>query len=512
MAFLSHRIARRTARHIVLLPLVFLLAAVRADSGPRAAAAGRPNLVFILTDDQDLLLHSLDFMPQTRALIAQKGMTFEQDFVPLSLCCPSRSTILTGLYPHNHKIYNNRAPAGGFAKFQDLGLEETTIATALHAAGYRTALFGKYLNNYPRKEDPTHVPSGWDEFVTPAGGSPYTEFRYALNDNGTLVSHGSAPADYLTDVIAGKATDFIRRSAEAGEPFFLYLAPYAPHKPATPAPRHANRFPGLKAPRTPSFNEVSVADKPEKVRKLPRLSAADVTAIDTLYRKRAQSLQAVDEAVAAVVHALEESGQLANTYIVFTSDNGFHMGQHRLKPGKYTPYETDVHMPLLVRGPGIAPGSATAAATSSVDFVPTLAELAGVALPFAVDGRSFVPLLRGETPAGWRLAVLLEQYEFMPEEDTPDNVLEPADPQDATVTVYPSHLGVRTPEIKYVEYGTGEREVYDLRHDPDERDNLASQMSPAWLARMSSLARALGGCKGEECRKLEAQAVPNPHP
>jgi arylsulfatase A-like enzyme len=494
------------ARRIILLPLILVLAAVQADSGARLAS-GRPNIVFILTDDQDLLLHSLDFMPQTRELIAQRGMTFEQDFVPLSLCCPSRSTILTGLYPHNHKIYNNRAPGGGFVKFQDLGLEETTIATALHAAGYRTALFGKYLNNYPRKGDETHVPPGWDEFASPAAGSPYTERNYTLNENGTLVQYGGDPQDYLTDVVAGKATDFIHRSAGAGTPFFLYLAVYAPHKPATPAQRHANLFPGLKAPRTLSFNEVDVSDKPQKIRKLPRLSASDVDAIDSLYRRRVQSLQAVDEAVAAVVRTLEATGQIDNTYIVFTSDNGFHMGQHRLKAGKYTPYETDVHMPLFVRGPGIAPGSSTSLLTSSVDFAPTIAELAGVELPFPVDGRSFAPLLHGKTPAGWRQVILLEQFEFMPDTEVPDSVLEPPDPQDGTVSAYPSHLGVRMPGLKYVEYGTGEREVYDLTHDPDERNNLASRTKPAWLAQMSTLARALGACAGERCRELEAQPV-----
>jgi N-acetylglucosamine-6-sulfatase len=491
------------ARHIVLLPLVLLLVAVHADSGSRLAS-GKPNIVFILTDDQDLLLHSMDFMPQTRELIAQKGMTFQQDFVPLSLCCPSRSTILTGLYPHNHKIYNNKAPGGGFAKFQDLGLEETTIATALHAAGYRTALLGKYLNNYPRPGDATHVPPGWDEWASPAAGAPYTERNYSLNENGTLVHYGSDPQDYLTDVVASKATDFIHRSAEAGQPFFLYLATYAPHKPAAPAQRHLKLFPGLKAPRTLSFNEVDVSDKPQKIRKLPRLSASAVEAIDTLYRKRAQSLLAVDEAVAAVIHTLEATGQLDNTYIIFTSDNGFHMGQHRLKPGKYTPYETDVHMPLFVRGPGIAPGSSTSLFTSSVDFAPTLAEMAGVELPFQVDGRSFVPILHGKTPSGWRQVIFLEQYEFAPDTEVPDSVLEPADPQDGTVSAYPSHLGVRMPGLKYVEYGTGEREVYDLTRDPDERNNLASRTKPAWLAQMSSLARALGACAGERCRELEA--------
>ncbi len=497
----------KLVRHLVLIPFLLLLAAVHADSEPRPVTA-RPNVVFILTDDQDLLLNSLSYMPQTRALIAQKGMTFKQDFVPLSLCCPSRSTILTGLYPHNHKIYNNRAPDGGFAKFEALGHEETTIATALHGAGYRTALFGKYLNNYPRKDDLTHVPPGWDEFASPAAGAPYTEFNYTLNENGSLVQYAHTPADYLTDVIAAKATDFIRRSAAANEPFFLYLAPYAPHKPATPAPRHANLFATLHAPHTPSFDEADVADKPLSIRKLPRLSAADIAAIDGLYRRRTQSLQAVDEAVAAVVHELDASGQLGNTYIVFTSDNGFHMGQHRLKAGKYTPYETDVHMPLLVRGPGIHAGSATSAPTSSVDFVPTIAELAGVTLPFPVDGRSFVPLLRGKTPAGWRQVILLEQFAFTPATDVPPSVLEPPDPQDGKVTAYPSHLGVRTPTLKYVEYGTGEREVYDLRRDPDELNNLAAHSDPGWLSRMSSLARALGACSGDGCRRLEAQAPP----
>jgi N-acetylglucosamine-6-sulfatase len=495
------------ARRFLLLPLALILAAMHSSLGVHRAAA-RPNIVFILTDDQDLLLRSMDFMPQTRALIAQKGMTFQQDFVPLSLCCPSRSTILTGLYPHNHKIYNNRAPGGGFAKFQDLGLEATTIATALHAAGYRTALFGKYLNNYPRPGDPTHVPPGWDEFATPAAGTPYTERNYTLNENGTLVQYGSDPQDYLTDVIASKATDFIHRSADAGAPFFLYLATYAPHKPATPAPRHANLFPGLKAPRTPSFDEADVSDKPQKIRKLPLLSASDLATIDSLYRRRIQSLQAVDEAVAAVVRTLEAAGQLENTYILFTSDNGFHMGQHRLKPGKYTPYETDVHMPLFVRGPGIAPGSSTPLLTSSVDFAPTLADLAGVKLPFSVDGRSLAPILHGETPSGWRQVILLEQFEFKPDENAPDSVLEPPDPQDGTVSAYPSHLGVRTPGLKYVEYGTGELEVYDLSRDPDELSNLAARTQPSWLAQMSSLARALGACAGDRCRALEASPPP----
>ncbi|HEY0511667.1 MAG TPA: sulfatase, partial [Thermoanaerobaculia bacterium] len=472
------------------------------------SVATRPNIVFILTDDQDLLLNSMEYMPQTRALIADRGMTFAQDFVPLSLCCPSRSTILTGLYPHNHKVYTNHGPDGGFDKFEELGHEGTTIGTALHAAGYRTALLGKYLNHYPKETDPTHVPPGWDEFASPAAGGPYNGFHYTLNENGRLVQYGGNPQDYLTDVIAGKATAFIRGSAAAGKPFFLYLATYAPHKPAVPAPRHAALFPGLQAPRTPSFNEADVSDKPTRIRNLPLLTEGHIRQIDGLYRRRIQSLQAVDEAVAAVVHTLESTGQLENTYIFFTSDNGFHMGQHRMLPGKYTPYETDIHMPLYVRGPGIAAGSSTSAATSSVDFAPTIAELAGATLQLSADGRSFVPILHGQTPGGWRQVVLLEQFEFTPDNNPPSDILEPPDPQDGGVLEYPAHLGVRVPDFKYVEYASGDREVYDLRNDPDELNNLASHLDPAWLSQMSGIIRALGACAGDACRTLEAQPLP----
>ncbi len=504
---------RRLTLPFLSLLAVGALAMVQAGASPRERpAAGRattrPNIVFILTDDQDLLLNSMQYLPQTKALIAAQGMTFTQDFVPLSLCCPSRSTILTGLYPHNHRVYTNKAPDGGFGRFEALGHEGTTIGTALHDAGYRTALLGKYLNDYPNANDLKHVPPGWDEFASPAVGDAYGEFNYSLNENGTLVPYGGAPADYMTDVLAAKARSFVTDAAGSGQPFFLYLAVYAPHKPSTPAPRHASLFPGLKAPRTPSFDEVDVADKPAAIRKLPRLNAKSTNAIDVLYRKRAQSLQAVDEAVAALVATLKATNQLDNTYIFFTSDNGYHMGQHRLQPGKYTPYETDVHMPLFVRGPGIAPGSSTSAPTSSVDFAPTLAEIAGAKLQVTADGRSLVPLFHGPAPVHWRQTVLLEQYKFSPQNHPPNDVLEPPDPQDRGVVEYPSHLGVRFPGYKYVEYGTGEKEVYDLAHDPDELTNLAPHLSPAFLGRLSTLARALGACSGASCRRLEERAPP----
>lgn len=503
------KILGRLLFSIIALLALFVVGGAASDSrlAAPAAAPTRPNLILVLTDDQDLA--SLAFMPRTLELLGAQGLTFSNHFVPLSLCCPSRATILTGLYPHNHKVYTNFPPAGGFEKFDELGLDETTLATALHAAGYRTALFGKYLNGYPGTEGTAHVPPGWDQWASPVAGSPYSAYRYTLNENGETVKHGSAPEDYMTDVLAGKATDFVRRAASSGQPFFLFLATYAPHNPATPARRHAGLFPTLQAPRTPSFNEADVRDKPARIRKLRRLDDKQIAGIDSLARKQARSLQAVDEAVAALVRTLEETGQLASTYIVFTSDNGFHLGQHRLSPGKYTPYEPDVHVPLLVRGPGVPGGRRVDALTSSVDLAPTLAELAGTSLPMAPDGRSLVPLFQGQTPAPWRQVVLLEQFPFPSAPPKVNPALEPADSQDRkAASDYPAHLGLRTADFKYVEYDTGEREVYDLGSDPDELSNLRKSVGRNWLNSLSVLARSLGACAGETCRQIESQPVP----
>ena len=504
--------------HRLFLIITLLLLAFAGGAAPSRvpaatveAAAQRPNLVLILTDDQDL--GSVAYMPRTRDLLVRQGMTFTRHFVPLSLCCPSRATILTGRYPHNHEVYTNFPPDGGFERFEEMGHEARTLATALHNAGYRTALIGKYLNGYPGDEGQEYVPPGWDDWASPVKGSPYGGYGYTLNENGRLVKYGGGADAYMTDVLAGKATAFVRNVAGRGQPFFLHLSTYAPHKPATVAKRHQGLLPDVKAPRPPSFNEADVRDKPDRIRRLPRLDPQQIGVIDALYRKQMLSLQAVDEAVAALVLALEETGQLADTYIFFTSDNGFHMGHHRLEPGKYTPYEPDVHVPLLVRGPGVPAGATTAALSASVDFAPTLAELAGTALPFPLDGRSLVPLLRGQTPAAWRQVVLLEQFEFPPAPPKSDKTLEPPDIQDEKAAAdYPALRGVRTADFKFVEYGTGEREVYDLRRDPDELINLRQRVSRKWLIAVAKLAEELASCAGGSCRQIESRPAPAPPP
>jgi N-acetylglucosamine-6-sulfatase len=506
-------------RLVPCLSIFVLLAAVLPAGGPvpaaarPPAAAPPPNIVFIMADDLDLRLGTLATLPHVKALLTDQGTSFSRYFVPLSLCCPSRASILLGQYPHNHQVYSNQPPEGGFGRFLQLGHEEATLGTALQGAGYRTALLGKYLNGYPESTDRTHVPPGWDEWDSPGGGDPYGEFNYRLNENGVLAAHGAAPQDYLTDVLAAKASAFIARSTAAGRPFFLYVAPYAPHKPATPAPRHQDLFPGARAPRTPSFDEADVSDKPSWLRRLAPLGPDDVQAIDDLYRLRLQSMQAVDEMVARLVWTLTRTGALANTYVVFTSDNGFHMGQHRMRSGKYTSYDEDIWLPLVVRGPGVPAGNVVADLASEVDLAPTFAELAGARLGAPTDGRSLVPLWRGARPARWRQAVLIEQFEPVPaprrgEAGEDAGLLEPADDGDAAIARQPSYAGLRTAAYKYVEYWNHEREFYDLVADPYELRNLQAGMDRTFRARLSARLNAMVRCAGDACRALEAQPMP----
>ena len=483
----------------------------------RRAGTSRPNIIFILTDDQDLMLQSMNYMPNVKALLEDQGATFTNFFVPLSLCCPSRTGILRGQYPHNHKIWANSLPDGGFEKAYADNLEHATVATALQAAGYKTFLFGKYLNGYPDTASQTYVPPGWSEWDSPVSGDPYGEYNYQLNADGTIVSYGSQPSDYLTDVMSAEAVSFIRKTAQqvSPPPFFMHLTTFAPHRPSTPAPRHASMFPGVQAPRTPSFNEADVSDKPAYIQSLPLLTDSDIQTIDAEYRLRLQSLQAVDDMVGALVNELQSTGLLSNTYIFFSSDNGYHMGQHRFLAGKYTPYETDIRVPLVVRGPGVPAAIQIDAFAGNVDLAATFAELGGATLAEMSDGRSLVPLIHGQSPAVWRQAFLIEQIAGDVSPQLPplstDRQSEPPDPQDMALGMhYPGHAGFRAATYKYVEYDTGEKEVYYLDVDPDEMENKALVASPTFMAAASAYLSTLKACKGPGCLSAEEAAPPSP--
>ena len=322
-----------------------------------------------------------------------------------SLCCPSRATILRGQYTHNHEILSNEPPLGGFEKFRFLGHENSTMATWVKEQGYRTAFFGKYLNGY----NETYIPPGWDEWYAVTGNY----LSHTFNENGHLVSY-EPESYYDTDVISDKASDYITRTAGADPPFFtadrpflMWIGTKAPHQPATPAPRDENAYPDVSLPHPPSFDEEDVSDKPDWVSDNPPLSLEQKRYMEELYRKRLQSMLAVDDMIGDLVKALHDSGELDNTYIVFTSDNGFHLGQHRLGAGKWTPYEEDIRVPLIVRGPGVPEGKTLHHMVLNNDLAPTFADLAGAEPPSFVDGRSLKPLLTDDpTPLeDWRQAL-----------------------------------------------------------------------------------------------------------
>src|SRR5215216_4839062 len=398
---------------------LFLLFTV-GYSGSEASASGtsqeektespadQPNIIFVLTDDLDYA--STQKMPQLTSLLAEQGASFEDAFVSHPICCPSRATFLTGLYDHNHGVKGNSPPEGGFQKFVDEGHEENSIAVGLQQTGYQTAFFGKYLNQYPAG-DPTHIPPGWDEWYGKLNGQRL--YDYDVNENGEVVSYGSETEDFFTDVLSRQATDFVRRTAPEDQPFFAYVAPTAPHGPATPAERHKGAFAEEEVPRPPSYDEEDVSDKPSPINDAERISEEQASNIDDYYRQRLESMLAVDEMVGSLVQELEAAGELENTYIFFTSDNGWFQGEHRVQSTKNRPYEESARVPLFVRGPGVSAGTKMEKLALNTDLAPTFADLADASFP--ADGRTLVPLLGGEEPASWRSSVLLEK---LPLEDT----------------------------------------------------------------------------------------------
>src|SRR5436190_10567123 len=382
-------------------------AAAAGTSADRPAIrAGRPNIVFILTDD--LSWNLVSHMPEVRRMQSQ-GMTFTNFVVTDSLCCPSRSSIFTGEFPHDTKVFTNDADDGGFATFHDRGEEAHTFATALQREGYRTGFMGKYLNGYKPSCEPgapqPFVPPGWDEWDV--AGNGYGEYDYCLAENHETVRYGHDPKDFLVNVMTRKGTAFVTDAAARNKPFLLELATFAPHGPFVPAPQDEDKFPGLTAPRTQAFDNTPTDAPPWLARKDP-LTAAEKNKIDTDFRLRAQAVQSVDRMIGSVRQALQSAGVADNTYLVFGSDNGFHMGEYRLLEGKQTAFDTDVNVPLVVVGPGVRAGSRNNAATANIDLAPTFQRLGGAPVADDVDGHGLVDLLHGDSGQDWRTVNLIE--------------------------------------------------------------------------------------------------------
>jgi N-acetylglucosamine-6-sulfatase len=470
-------------RRLTYLLVLTLGVTLLSSAPPTGAAAPQPNIVFILVDDAAAI--TLQHMSQTRTLIADRGATLTQFVYNQPLCCPSRATMLRGQYSQNTGVVSNDAPDGGYSGFYRKGNESSTLATWFDAAGYTTGYLGKYLNGYPGKAGVpnTHVPAGYDRWFADVGSSA-ENFDYIMNDDGVTRHYGTAPTDYSTDVLAAEAQDFIQH---APAPFLLTVAPNAPHWPAIPAPRHEGMFADAQYPRTPSFNEEDVTDKPSVTAERQPMTTTDIAAIDAEHRLRLESLQAVDEMVRRIVDTLDARNLLADTYLLLASDNGYLQGEHLKRGGKNLPYEEATTVPLYIRGPGIPAGSSVQQQVGNVDLPVTLSEAAGITPPNFVDGRSFLPLVQGSS-IPWRQSYLLGGVIGAGGEE--------------------GFAGIRTDRYTYAEYFTGEGEFYDRSVDPHQLVNTYPTMDPTLKAALHDRLLALKNCSGSECRDIEEQALP----
>jgi N-acetylglucosamine-6-sulfatase len=489
--------ARRACSVVLSLALVlstllagWLTGSVRGHTEatrPRGAssAGSRPNIVVLLADDLDLLSFQVasvaGFLPNLARLFAE-GTRFRESFVSTSLCCPSRATYLTGLYAHNHGVVRNGGPHGGFSTFMR-GFSRNHLALWMQQAGYRTGYVGKYLNGYV---DGRSVPPGWDDWHVLVDPTTYCMYGYLLSHRGDPVYYGhDRLRDYQTDVLAAAAESVVLdwRTADASRPLFLSISTPAPHKEWScydgirPAPRHA-RTPPLRMPMPPSFNEEDMTDKPGWMR---ALLPVDEATMERLYNERIVSLRAVDDLVGRLVAALEAAGELERTAFVFTSDNGYLLGRHRIE-GKVVLYEESIRVPLMLRLPDISGPRFVDAIALNNDLAPTLADLAGATPGLVPDGRSLLPLLE-EASVPWRNRFLVA---FPPAGRAPDRSPE-----------VPPFFAIRTGDdgdlggLAYGETTTEggglvvAREFYNLAADPYQ--TMSGHHDPAQLPRLQRL-------------------------
>lgn len=416
-----------------------------------------PNIVLVLLDD--FASSDLAYLPRLRAFTSEQGQTFRM-IVTSPRCAPSRASILTGMYAHNHGVQGNGPGPGGWRHLRHL--EPTLVNCWLTSRGYATHYTGKYINGYGRP--PTHVPpcwTDWQALTNPSGDQRYT---FAINSNGVIERH---TAQYQTDVLAEKTARFIQG---ASAPFFAVVAPFVPHTPLVPAVAYRDSLASLRIEHPPSFNEADVSDKwmPH-----PSLTASEIAALEGRIRTRLEMMRSVEDAVETIWDAVRARGQAANTYLLVTSDNGYLNGEHRIMMGKGVPYREATEVPLIVRGPGIAPGSTSKRLVASHDLAPTISDLAGAQTPASVDGTSILPLLSGNT-IPWRRRVLIEHWNR----------------QRGLVW-----NGVRSERGVIIKWTDGPWESYDHTSDPYEMN--------AGSLENRELLEALATCKGRECRRLE---------
>lgn len=479
--------------------LIYLINSVTCDEQIK-----KPNFVIILTDDQDDTLGGMSPMKNVQRFIGKEGVTFRNSYVTSPICCPSRASLLTGMYVHNHMTQNNSIEGGCYGS-RWKQLENYTFANTLKQSGYSTFYAGKYLNQYGEKAagGPEVVPPGWTEWHGLVGNSVY--YDYVISNNG-IPTHSDK--DYLTDLIREMALSYIENQTES-QPFLMVLAPPAPHQPFTPAPRHKGIYKNVTALRNPNFNVVA-EDKHWLLRMPPSpLPDTMLNELDEVYRSRWEALASVDEMVADVVGALETNSLLDNTYLIYTSDNGYHIGQFSQVYDKRQPYESDIKVPLVIKGPGIKKNVENHQPVLNIDIAPTVLELAGLEIPKNMDGR----------PINWTDAsveernMLIEYYGEGSRETVDDNCpwvydgvhLAQCHPkydckcQDSKNNTYACvrHIAERI-NMKYCVFADNEKftEMYNLKTDPYELTNIVNQVFPLTKHWYKLLLSQLLLCKG----------------
>ena len=410
-------------------------------------------------------------MPHVQHQLMAHGVKFRNAFVVNPICCPSRASILTGLYSHNTGVWANGGKHGGFDAFDD----EATLATRLQASGYHTGLIGKYLNHY---NDPSYRPPGWDSWQPMLAESEGKYYDYVINDDGTRVHYGHSPTDYSTDVLMGLGVKFLQE-APADRPFFLYLATKAPHGSATPAPRDRHAYSDAVIHFNESWGESGVDDKPLYISSRRPFNPVQQQRQTEGFLNAIRALGALDDGVGRLLQTLRSTGELDSTVVIFLSDNGTAWGEHRWG-AKSVPYEETIRVPMVImdgRQMDAAGGEVAGAMALNIDLAPTILDMAGLPEGDA-DGQSLVPALSDPSLPG-RSSFLVEHMQLIRPEGRDDPV--------------PSYCAVRTRSELFVRYATGEQEYYRLGSDPAELHNLAAD--PEHAGRIAELqAQAMRGC------------------
>jgi arylsulfatase A-like enzyme len=572
-----------------LTVLALILGLVQATSEEASAARAKgsevegqkPSFVVVQTDDETMeelydgvrmLSGAEEFaMPNTLQLLGEKGVTFSRYYTPYSLCAPSRVSLLTGRYAHNDNVRGNVPPNGGWTGFQARQAYSHNIATWLQGAGYRTIHIGKILNGYGDApySPGTEEPPGWSSWHTILNSdTDHYAYGYLLNNNGVVegpygdsgswetreygaIDDAGCPYAPLNGLPCYYETDMFNQLAvgelaatPAEQPFYMQVDYTSPHgdfrRPAGPQPatRDIGRFSGAPLPdtRAEGFNEGNVNDKPRFIREAPYLSATEIHTYRVYYQNCLNALISVDEGVKGIVDELGALGRLRNTYIIFTSDNGFFFGQHRLVGGKFLAYEPSTHLPLIIRGPGIKPNTQSGQLANTTDIAPTILELAEVAPDKSIDGVSLVPYAKDPTLRS-RRPLLFES--FVQTDDVEANGQAPTEistperaaagpargkllgraaarasgsaaknpPAHASVVAPPrNYYGIRLGPYKYIEWPDGEKELYDINKDPNELNNIVRDLNFAPIRSfMHQELERLEECSGRTCQEVSGQ-------